>query len=81
MLIGPAGLPDKFSSIVSEEWLRVRPDANTLPPEGSVRNPTITNDGYPLHISWDGILVDDPGLNGVQPHRDDIVRRVRKVLT
>ena len=35
---------------------------------------------YPLRVSWDGILVDDPGLNGAQPHRDDIVRRVREVF-
>ena len=26
------------------------------------------------------ILVDDPGFNGAQPHRDDIGRRVREVL-
>lgn len=36
---------------------------------------------YPLNIPWDGILVDDYGLNGTQPHRDDIVRRIRQVLT
>ncbi len=35
---------------------------------------------YPLRISWNSILVDDPGLNGTQPHREDIVRRVREVL-
>lgn len=29
---------------------------------------------YPLHIDWDGILVDDPD------HSDDIVRRLREVL-
>ncbi len=29
---------------------------------------------YPVHIDWDGILVDDP------EHEDDIVRRVRDVL-
>jgi predicted RNA methylase len=37
--------------------------------------------GYPLRISWDGILVDDPGENGAHPHQEDIVRRVREVLT
>jgi Eco57I restriction-modification methylase len=35
---------------------------------------------YPIEIPWDGILVDDPGPEGTQPHRDDIVRRVRAVL-
>jgi hypothetical protein len=80
MLMGPDGLPAKPGQIVSEEWLRARPDAATLPPEGSVKNPTISDDEYPIRISWDGILVDDPGFNGGQPHRDDIVRRVREVL-
>jgi hypothetical protein len=35
---------------------------------------------YPLEIPWDGILVDDPGPQGTQFHRDDIVRRVQTVL-
>jgi len=80
MLIGPDGLPAGPGRIVSEEWLRARSDANTLPAEGSVKNPTIPDSDYPLRISWDGVLVDDPGFNGRQPHRDDIVRRVREVL-
>jgi hypothetical protein len=80
MLVGPDGLPAEPDNIVSEEWLRARPDANTLPPEGSVTKPTITDSEYPLRIFWDGILVDDPGLNGAQPHWEDIVRRVREVL-
>jgi len=45
--------------------------------------PASSNDiesSYPLRVSWDGILVDDPGFDGGQPHRDDIVRRVREVL-
>lgn len=80
MLVGPDGLPAKPGGIVSEEWLRARPDANTLPPDGSVSKPTIPDSEYPLRINWDGILVDDPGFNGNQPHRDDIVRRVREVF-
>lgn len=80
MLVGPDGLPAEPDCIVSVEWLRARPDANTLPPEGSVKNPTIPDTEYPLRISWDGVLVDDPGLNGDRPHRDDIVRRVREVF-
>ena len=74
MLVGPDGLPAEPNRIVSEEWLRARPDANTLPPEGLVKNPTIPNSEYPLRISWDGVLVDDPG------HDDDIIRRVQDVL-
>ncbi len=80
MLVGPDGLPAEPNHIVSEEWLRARPDANTPPPEGSVKNPAIPDSEYPLHISWDGVLVDDPGFNGDRPHRDDIVRRVREVF-
>lgn len=80
MLVGPDGLPAEPNRIVSEEWLRARPDANTLPPDGSVKNPTISDSEYPIRISWDGVLVDDPGFNGDRPHRDDIVRRVREVF-
>jgi hypothetical protein len=80
MLIGPGGLPAESGGIVSEKWLRARPDANKLPPEDAVENPTIPDSEYPLRIAWNGILVDDPGLNSTQPHRDDIVRRVREVL-
>jgi len=80
MLVGPDGLPAKPGRIVSEEWLRARPDANNLPPDGAVSRPTIPDSEYPLRINWDGILVDDPGFNGARPHRDDIVRRVRGVL-
>jgi hypothetical protein len=35
---------------------------------------------YPVRISWDGILVDDPGFDGGQLHKEDIVRRTREVL-
>ncbi len=80
MLVGPDGLPAEPNRIVSEEWLRARPNANTLPPDGSVKNPTIPDSEYPLRISWDGALVDDPGFNGDRPHRDDIVRRVRELF-
>jgi len=80
MLVGPDGLPAGPGRIVSEEWLRVRPDANTLPSEDAVENPTIPDSEYPLRITWNGILVDDTGFNGDRPHRDDIVRRVHEVL-
>ena len=80
MLIDPDGLPAEPGRIASEEWLRARSNAGTIPPEGLVKNPTVPDDDYPLRISWDAILVDDPGFTGAQPHRDDIVRRVREVL-
>ncbi len=80
MLVGPDGLPAEPGRVVSEEWLRARPDASNLPPVGSVKTPTVPDDAYPLRVSWDGTLVDDAGFNGAQPHRDDIVRRVREVI-
>ena len=80
MLVGPDGKPGARGQIVSEEWLRARPDANTLPPESAVKNPIISDSDYPLRISWDGILVDDPGAGGARPHQDDIVQRVSEVL-
>jgi hypothetical protein len=74
MLVGPDGLPAKRDGIVSEAWLRARPDTITFPPEGAVDEPTIPDEQYPLRVAWDGILVDDPD------HPDDVVRRVREVL-
>jgi hypothetical protein len=74
MLVGPDGLPAQRNDIASEEWMRARPDAITLPSEDSVENPTIPDAEYPLAVDWDGILVDDP------EHEDDILRRVRDVL-
>ena len=73
MLVGPDGMPAAPGRIVSEDWLCARPDANTPPPEDAVKNPTVPDGAYPLRVSWDGILVDDAGFNGGQPHRDDIV--------
>ena len=80
MLVGPNGLPAEPGCIVSEEWLRARPNAIAVPPEGSVKNPTIPDSDYPLRISWDGLLVDDPGFDGAHAHGQDLVRRIREVL-
>ena len=73
-LVGPNGLPATKDHIASEDWLRARPNAITSPPAGSVAEPVITADAYPLGVEWDGIMVDDPD------HPDDIMRRVRDVL-
>jgi hypothetical protein len=87
MLAGTNGLPAQSNRIVSEEWLRARPNVDNLPSEGAVNRVTISDAEYPLKISWNGILVDDPGgIDGwlpkgsPQPHPDDIVRRTREVL-
>jgi len=74
-LVGPDGLPASEQRIVSEAWLRARPDAITLPSEGSVAGAqTIAAADYPLEVAWDGILVDDPNAP------NDIVRRIRATL-
>jgi hypothetical protein len=73
-LVGPDGLPATSGRIVSEEWLRARPNAITLPEEGSVASPTISDEEYPISIPWDDILVDDPESDA------DIVYRIRTVL-
>lgn len=75
MLIGPEGLPATMGRIASDSWLRARADVNTVPPYRSVNDPTITDGEYPVRVAWDGILVDDP------QHPDDLVRRLREVLT
>jgi len=80
MLVGSDGLPAKSARIVNEEWILARPDVNTLPPEGAVKNSTITDSEYPLRITWSGILVDDLGFDSNQSHQDDIVCRVRSVF-
>ena len=72
MLVGSDGLPAESGKIVSEEWLRERPNAITLPPEGSVKNPTISDSEYPIEVAWNGILVDDPY------HKEDIIGRMRQ---
>lgn len=73
MLLSPDGLPATKGNIVSEAWLRARPDVLTLPE--TVDGPqTIADQDYPLPIAWDGILVDDPD------HPRDIVTAVRRVL-
>lgn len=74
MLVGPDGLPATRNRIVSEEWMRARPNAITVPAEGTVTRPIIPDSEYPIAADWDGILVEDP------EHDDDVVRRVREVL-
>ena len=92
MLVGPDGLPAEPNRIANEEWLRKRAEGGMLYAdgkwtisEGDDSLPTarclLPTDGeYPLRISWEGVLMDDPGFNGDRPHRDDIVRRVREVF-
>lgn len=75
MLVGPDILPAQTGGIVSEEWLRERHEAHSLPVNKRLSQPTIADRDYPLGVQWSGILVDDP-----EHPSDDLVRRVRDVL-
>ena len=79
-LVGPDGLPAERRRIVSDQWLRTRTLESALRPEKTVEGMAISETEYPFRVSWNGLLVDDPGFNGSLPHREDIVRRFREVL-
>ncbi len=74
MLVGPDGFPSIAGNMVSQEWLRSRSDAVTLPSEGAVEQLTIRDSEYPIQVAWEGILVDDPD------HSKDIVRAAKSSL-
>ncbi len=74
MLVGPDGFPSIAGNMVSQEWLRSRSDAVTLPSEGAVEQLTIRDSEYPIRVAWEGILVDDPD------HSKDIVRAAKSSL-
>lgn len=81
MLIGPNSLPAKRELIASEEWLLIRASAKGLPPVTLDQKASISDEEYPLRISWDGILVDDAGFDGGKAVGSDIVGRVCEVLS
>ena len=85
MLLGPYGLPAGPGSIVSEAWLRSRPDALRLPAiddEGQVVDASgelagkalVADADYPLQLAWDGVIPDDADRD------DNVMNRVRDVL-
>jgi peptidoglycan/xylan/chitin deacetylase (PgdA/CDA1 family) len=81
MLVGPDGYPATSSRIVSEEWLKYRPNSGTIPDCAGVNSVTIDDRDYPLQIEWDGLLVDDSATDDKIPHAKDIVQRVHQVLS
>jgi hypothetical protein len=70
-LVSSDGMPAFSGKIASEEWLIARSSTNDYPRCGQ---PMITDSDYPIRISWDGILVEDPN------HPDDIVARTQNAL-
>lgn len=73
-LVSSDGLPASAGQIASAEWLRARPDAACLPTLAQGVCALIPDDGYPVRVSWDGILVED------EDHVDDVIQRIREVL-
>jgi hypothetical protein len=73
-LVGVDGLPATKGGIVSERWLRNRPDAISLPALNSTDIATISDSDYPIEISWDGLLPDDP------THDEDILASMSQAL-
>ena len=69
-LVGTDGLPAGSGGIVSEDWLRRRPDASHIASFTSQPS-TIRDNEYPMRIHWDGVLPDDEGSDA------DIVRLIR----
>ena len=80
MLVNPLGLPAESGHIAREEWLHARRDVRISAHHEPAENQAIADDQYPLRVSWDGILVDDPGWWNSVPHKDDVIRRAREVL-
>ncbi len=80
MLVGPDGLPASRNRIASEEWLRARHEAGRLPDGGRISQPSITEARYPLRVAWDGILVDEPGLDGSVSAECDVAGQIRHAV-
>ena len=80
MLVSTDGLPAKSHSIISLEGLTTRLSSHQKISCDSNKTNVISNNEYPIPISWDGILVDDSGWTMGQPHCENIIFRVRAVL-
>jgi hypothetical protein len=78
-LVSPDGYPATTGNIVSEVWLKARPNAVYLPATGSVAQPTIPDAKYPTAVQWDGVLVDSTDEHGRSASPSDIERRIQDV--
>ncbi len=79
-LVSPDGYPATTGNIVSESWLKARPNAVYLPATGSVTDPTITDAKYPVPVQWDGVLVDSADEHGRPTSPNDIEGRIQAVF-
>jgi hypothetical protein len=79
-LVSPDGYPATRGQIVSETWLKARPNAVYLPATGSVSQPTIPDEKYPVAVQWDGVLVDSSDAHGHPASSSDILGKIRAVF-
>jgi hypothetical protein len=79
-LVSPNGYPATTGNIVSEAWLKARPNAVYMPATGSVSQPTIPDAKYPVAVQWDGVLVDSADEHGRPTSPNDIEGRIQAVL-
>ena len=79
-LVSPDGYPATTDNIVSESWLKARPNAVYLPVTGSVSQPIIADTNYPIAIQWDGVLVDSADEHGRPTSPSDIESRIQGVF-
>jgi hypothetical protein len=79
-LVSPNGYPATTGNIVSEAWLKARPNAVYMPATGSVSQPTIPDAKYPVAVQWDGVLVDSADEHGRPTSPSDIEGRIQAVL-
>ncbi len=79
-LVAPDGYPATAGLIVSEEWLKARPNAVCLPVTTSVTHPTILDAKYPVAVQWDSVLVDSTDEHGRSASPSDIERRILNVF-
>ena len=79
-LVSPDGYPAATGNIVSESWLKARPNAVYLPTTGSVSQPTIPDAVYPVEVQWDGVLVDSADEHDRPASPRDIEGRIQSVF-
>ena len=79
-LVSPDGYPATTGHIVSEAWLKARPNAVYLPATGSVTQTTLPDEEYPVVVQWDGVLVDSADEYGRPASPSDIEGRIRAVF-
>lgn len=79
-LVSPNGYPATSGNIVSESWLKARPNHVYLPASYCVSQPTIPDANYPVTVQWSGVLVDSADLDGRPTGPEDVVGRIQSVF-